>query len=327
MVKNWVDNVGDMKHTMHWSSPRLVPLIQSLNAMNFSDLKGAFEYWDSLRVHMRGVADVLFTASCFQIPFVVRMEELFWAFARELLLVKIVSSDDLNLFLSGPIMPQTVIMLGPHAYSLDSHVPPVPSIVTIMGSDLGVDHRTYSQTSILLHTEGLSFQSGVFIQDVTLVHRVSSPQNCAIRVRGVDKIQTNVRLDGVKVIGGGVRFSNCTQAVIHELNIEDTLVGVYANDVDMLVVNPRLDPHYGLVYSDKGFFKLCKTAFYVTKVNFFCCRLQVYRQCMRIYHACVNEKMSIADCDFMDCGKLGQVLGKTHTVVLLYGCYVSSCFC
>jgi hypothetical protein len=323
MVRKWVDNVGDMKYTMHWSSHRLIPLIQNLTTKNFSDLKGAFEYWDSLRAHMKGVADVLFTASCFQIPFVVRMEELFWAFARELLLVKIVNSDDLNLFLSGPIMPQTVIMLGPYVYSLDSHVPPVPSTVTIMGSDLGVDNRTYSQTSILLHTEGLSFQSGVFIQDVTLVHRVPGPQNCAIRVRGADKIQTKARLDGVKVIGGGVRFSNCTEVLMYEMNIEEALVGVYANDVDMLLVNPRLDPEYGLVFSDKGFFKLCKTAFYVTKVNFFNCRLQVYHQCMRIYHACINVKMSIADCDFMDCGKLGQVLGKPLSTMLLYGCYVS----
>jgi hypothetical protein len=136
-----------------------------------------------------------------------------------------------------------------------------------------------------------------------------------------------VRLDGVRVIGGGVRFSNCSEVLMYEMNIEGTLVGVYANNVDMLIVNPRLDPKHGLVLSDKGFFKLCKTAFYLINVNFFNCRLQLYKQCKRIYNACINVKMSITDCDFMDCGKLGQVLGKKETTMQLYGCYVSLATC
>lgn len=323
MVQNWVSRVGDMRHTMHWSSSDLMPMIQRLNHMPLPELRSAFEYWDCLYVHMKGIADVLFTASCFQIPFVVRLGDLFWAFARELLLVKIDSSDDLNLFLSGSIMPQTVIVLGPHTYLLDSEVPQIQCNVTIKGSPIGVDNSTFSQTTISLHDNGLAFQSGVFIQDVCFVHRAPAALNCAIRVQGIDKRNTRVRLEGVKVVGGGIRFSQCREVNMYELYIENALVGVYVNDVDMLSVNPRLDPQQGFVYSDKAYFELCQTVFYITKAKYFCSCFQVFHQCTRIYHACIDEKMAILDSDFLECGKLGQVLGSQGASMLLCRCYVS----
>lgn len=323
MVKNWVDNVGDMKHTMHWSGPNIMNLVQRLHQMPLSELRSSFDYWDSVRAHMKGIADVLFTASCFRIPFVVHLGDLFWAFARELLLVKLDTSDDLNLFLSCTIMPQTVMVLGPRPYHLDSEVPYVPCNVTIMGSDAGVDSVSFTSTVIWLHEQGLRFRAGVYMYHVRLAHTDRAPLNCAIRVRGDDKASTYVRLEDVFILRGGVRLSKCRSANTFELGIEDALVGLYIHDVDLLSVNPRLDASTGFVPSEKALFNLCKTAIYIVRAKYFCSCFQIFHQCLFVYNACIVSKMVVTDCEFRECGKLGQVLGKQGAELLICRNYVS----
>lgn len=323
MIKNWVDNVGEMKYTMHWSSPDLMAMIQRLHRMPLSELRGSFDYWDSVCAHMKGIADILFTASCFRVPFVVRLGALFWAFARELLLVKLDTSDDLNLFLSGTIMAQTVMVLGLRPYYLDSEVPYLPCNITIKGSDSGVSDTTFSQTIVWLHEQGLRFGAGVYMYRVRLAHVDQNPLNCAIRVRGDVKATTHVRLEDVMVSRGGVRLSKCRSANTFDLCVEDTLVGLYIHDVDLLSVNPRLDPGRGFVSSEKALFRLCKTAVYIIRARFFCSCFQIFHQCLFVYNACIDCKMAIADCEFRECGKMGQVLGKRGAKLLLCGSFVS----
>lgn len=323
LVQNWVENVGDMKYTMHWSSPDIMALVHRLNRMSLDDLRGHFNYWDSVQAHMKGVADVLFTASCFRIPFVVRLGALFWSLARELLLVKLDTSDELNLFLSGTIMQQTVMVLRETPYYLDSETPYVTCNVTIKGSDVGVDNVTFSPTVIWLHEQGLRFKSGVFICRVRLIHIERGALNCAIRVRGDDKRNTHVRLEDVMILRGGVRLSKCRSANTFELCIDDTLVGLYIHDVDLLSVNPRLDALAGFVPSEKALFHLCQTAVYIVRARFFCSCFQNFHKCLFIYNVCIDCNMAIMDCEFRECGKLGQVLGKQGAKLLLCRCLVS----
>jgi hypothetical protein len=306
---------------MYWSCPKVLRLIQKMSVMTMSELTIQYIFKDCLLVHMKGVADVMFVASCFQSPYVVELGDLFWAFAKEIILMRIDNSDDLNLFLCGEVMPQTVVVLAPVLYSLDSHMPAIPVDIVLKGSDKGVEGSQYSQTVIRFFDSGLLFTASAVIRNICFVlGGNASPLACAFQVRGSNKKKTNAVFDNIHITGAGVRASNCNSVETHKLGIDQATVGFYARNVETVSMYSHEKDG---ICSEKSYFRDCDTAFYIPSVGSLICDLQLCYNCKQIFHVCVDKKAMIIGCDFVTCGKLGQILGAEDAVLCVYNNHVS----
>jgi len=145
-----------MDDTLHWVDPSLYKTINSMKSLSIEELQAEFQTPGSrLCAGVTGVMDLMLVCCCFRLPLVMEMDHLFWHFARALVLLDVDSVDTLNSLLWGLVLPQTVLVLEPKQYNLDSLLVPIFVPITIRGTKDQARLQTttlgiYSQASLVI---------------------------------------------------------------------------------------------------------------------------------------------------------------------------------
>ena len=207
MLQSWSEQVGCMDDTLHWVDPSLYKTINSMKSLSIEELQAEFQTPDSrLCSEVNGVMDLMLVCCCFRLPLVMEMDHLFWHFARALVLLDVGSVDTLNSLLWGLVLPQTVLVLEPKQYILDSLLDPIFVPITIRGTKDQATLQTtilgvYSQTSLVFFHH-VRFWHLTFARVVTA--SIMPPSDFIVKLIGWDGCKHKAYFWDVEMLDGGI---------------------------------------------------------------------------------------------------------------------------
>ena len=308
MIQNWEANVGPVESTLHWVGEDLYYHIHCMQKMSLETLQNEFREQRDLDRLATGVMDVLFLSSCFKLPSVVAMGPCFWVFARELIQLKLSSVDHLNSLLWGLVLPQTVIVLEPKKYALDSLLDPIAVPLTIRGQkdDQGVTTvEVHSQTSL------------IFFHN-TRLHRLRFVQAPSVSVPSTDFLVKFCGFGGCKLtafmvdvefVCAGYSVQNYLQVQCNHVHVSRAAVGLSAYSVERLSIlgcdsEVMCEGHTG--------FNGCGIGIQIMDVDHLLVENQVFSGTEKIFHACVKTSSEVKDSNADACVSMGVLLMARH---------------
>ena len=326
-VENWIEKMGPMDQTMHWSEEKLYCHICRMLRYPHSQLLLEFQTNSKTDSLTTGVMDIMFLASCFQLPLVCELGPRFWFFTKELIHLRVSSVDHLNSLLWGLVLPQTVILLDPKPYFMDSDLEAISVDITIKGSKGGASAE--EETVIVVHSK----TSLVFIGSVRLVGlkfkqqrhdpNQSEYSDTVLSFIGWGDDKLLLFMKDVQLVNAGCSVSAYNRAHFCCVSVTDALIGIHVTNVkdvflssgDMLCPGTSFDP--------PGFF-YCDTAIVASDVSVLIAGHQIISHChtvfdLKVKHTCVVEESTISSCDHM-----GKIMTSPNCTPSLIGVSVSA---
>lgn len=309
-VAAWVKNVGTVDQTLHWCHDELYAHICTMNGMNDDDFQHQFVFGSSLDHATVGVMEILFAASCFECPIVVDMGKLFWVFCRELIRIRVSDVDQLNFLLWGQVVDQTVLVLDPVDFHLDSMIPAIQSVISIEGSFVtsreGYNHYTTvymaSHSSLIFH--GNARVSKLIIKRFEVLGAAKTPFSMIFE--GVWGEERKVYIYMLMLHDGGCRVKSYNEVHCDCLMVDDAVVGLHAESIKRIYVQQQ-----GHAQAPQGFhpgFSMCETALTLKFVNHFVCTGCYFKNCFVVWDGRIASVCVVQDVSIMGCVHMGEIL-------------------
>ena len=321
-----------MENTMHWASKELFYRVFTTNDMPLQELQTQFNFQSLLDDSAKGVMDVMFIASCFQLPVVLELGELFWIFAREVIRLRVSTVDHLNFLLWDSVLPQTVLVLDPVTFFLDTLLPPIKNQITIQGTV--VENQLENQSNVVETVarsilDVSSQASLIFLSDVRLctlvVRQVDSPGTklveSVIQFMGFGARSLSVYMNGVELINAGCSVVNYENVHCNHLYVTDAVVGFLGTNIGNLYLTGT---HTHLLdNSVQPGYLFCDTAFCLKDVSNFVCTNQTIYQCKVIFDVRIARVCVIEDAVMCQCDHMGELLTSANCTPSFVRCKVS----
>ena len=314
---------------MHWANDLLYYTIHDTNKQPLVSLQKQFCFNSPLDTVTKGVMDVMFAASCFQLPIVIELGQLFWMFARELIRLRVSTVDHLNFLLWGVVLPQTVLVLDPVTFTLDSLIPPIKTQITIQGrvetqtSDDEV-FETSTRTILLVPSNS----SLIFLSDVRLctltVKQVENPayrqSECVLQFLGFGPRALNLYMNGVELVNAGCSVVNYDKVHCNHLSVTDAVVGFLGTNIKDLYLTGT---HTHLLETEvKTGFYFCDTALSLRDISTFVCAKHTIFNCHVVFDAKISKVCVVEDSAIYECTHMGELLTCSNCVPSFVSCKV-----
>ena len=308
MIEKWETNVGSIDSTLHWVKEELHYHIYCMNKMSLDMLQCEFSEQRTLDKLATGVMDVLFISACFKLPSVDAMGPLFWIFARELIQLHLASVDQLNSLLWGLVLPQTVIVLEPKKYALDSLLDPIIVPLTIQGqqTDQGVTTVEVSSQTSLVFFNNARLDKIRFVQTLPVS---MPPTEFIVKFSGYGGCKLVASMTDVEFVRAGfsVQFYNRMQC--NHVFVSRAVIGIHARNVEQLSIlgygsNEMCDSPTG--------FDACALGMQFMDVDLLLIENQAFSGTEKIFHACVKTSCIVRNCSADNCPNLGTILMAGH---------------
>jgi hypothetical protein len=308
MISAWVDGVGAVEETLHWVKDSLFSRVNCMKYMTLPNIARELQRNSVLWGVAYGVMDVMFVTSCFKLPVMQRMGDLFWVFAKEIIKLHIQSGDMLNSLLWGMVLPQTIICLphSPTGFVIDSLLDPISADITIQGCEKSAGRTiiyVYSHTS-------LTFLSSVRMNSVTFVHRASSSPmpkvGTVLQFCGWKLSPLEVFMNDVFVECGGICLSDYHVVHCNNLFVRGASVGVSVSGVTRLFITGISIE--GVSGGDNTGFDSCETGLRVRNVREVSLGRIVVSNCARLFDAEVGDMFVFGNSMILKCGEIGSIL-------------------
>jgi hypothetical protein len=326
MISAWVNRVGGVEETLHWVKNSLFSRVNCVKYMTLPNMARELQCNSALWAIAYGVMDVMFVTSCFQLPVMQRMGDLFWVFAKEIINLRIQSGDMLNSLLWGMVLPQTIICLPhtPTGFVLDSLLDPISVDVTIQGCE-----RSAGRTVIYVYSHtSLTFLSGARLNGITFVHRASSSPmakvGTVLQFCGWKLSPLEVFMNDVVVECGGVCLSDYHVVHCNHLFVRNAPVGVSVSGVNRLFITGISIA--GISGGDNTGFDSCETALRIRNVCEVSLGRIVVSNCARLFDAEVGDIFVFGNSMILKCGEIGSILmpvGRRASFINLVVCLCS----
>lgn len=322
--------VGDVDSTLHWCKDRVYSRVAVMHAMPFDTLCREFTDGSVLSSMMEGVMDVLFVASCFELPVVVLLGRLFWLLASELINIRVSSVDQLNLLLWNRVLPQTLLVLDPVPFYLDSMIESVDYVVTIQGT-VGVSDGTYPPTRTVLMVPSssvLGFCDSVRLSKLEVRHFEVDGVNQTEHVLGfscTDGEDKVIFLQGVDVYDGGCSISGYGKVHTNHFSVTNTSVGVTVENVGQMFITATQN-----VLSEAGFKSgvfSCGLGFSFAGVSTFVGSGVCIRRCGVVFDVRVKRVFVLEDSCVLKCDSFGEILSSPVCIPSFHRNMVRLCAC
>ncbi len=319
-MRLWIQKVGPVEDTMHWSSTGFYQCISNMYKMDPSALCDQFVFGSSLDSEAKGVMDVLFAAGCFNTPVVELMGSLFWVFAKELIRLYVSDVDFFNLLIWGQPLPQTVLVLAPVVFSLDCMLPGVESVISIEGT-VNKDEKTGEETSESVSRSTIMVPGNtcmVFFNSVRMsgldICRFLVPYapQCerAINITGRVPAGKTVRFVDVDMTGGGLSITNIDSVCCLGLSIRDAKTGVSVKHVEEFFFGSG--GRYIPVLTN------CELAFSLAGLSKASFEEAEFRDSHVVFHARVTNLFEVKRVAVTKCTSMGQVLMNPGNAPMFY---------
>ena len=315
----WINNVGSMRSTMHWSAESLYFHLHSMGSKDSDEFQKEFNIGSVLDAATNGVMDVMFTAACYS-PVMARLGDAFWPLARELIRLRVGSTDQLNLLLWFGVIPQTVLVLEPKRYYLDSMIPHVKTNISIEGS-IGLDSNecdSWEQeycARTLLEVPGntsLVFLCNVRISTIFVQRRevssVYSSNRSVLRFHGSQAKDSSLVLDRVMLVGSGCYATGFEKVHCNQLSVVDASVGFIGKNINTLSLTGGVsDVGGGTV---KSGFIFCDEALRLSDVGSFYCSGQCFEDARMIFRIRIRQTCVVENCVLVRSDHMGEIMAS-----------------
>lgn len=326
MLAVWTEKVGSVEDTLHWVAEPLFYHVNHMNHMPFPALLEHFLIPSDLNRFVVGVMDVLFLTSCFNFPVVSEMGGLFWIFARELIQLKLNTSDMLNSYLWGLAMPQTVILLPPitGGYILDSLLDPIEIEITIQGCLADghtpyVDDTSFHTTIYVYAQSSLTFMSNTRLLKLSIQKKdfpaMMARCDTLVKFIGWGLTKLSAYITDVEFINGGCFATRYDVVHCDHILVKNTSIGLSVQHVAKLFITGN--PPCMLPGPEVSFYR-CLLAISAIEVDTFVSGRQIFSKCKNVFYANVKTAFIVEDSAVKDCEALGEILmspGRRPTFV------------
>ena len=333
--------VGDVDSTLHWCSNQMFARVTAMHKMSLKDLHSEFQFGSRLDRVMVGIMDVMFVASCFEHPYVLSMENMFWIFAQEIILVRASNVDHLNLLLWRKPLPQTVIMLDPIPYFIDSMIPHIDDTISIQGTVVETDDGETSsilsaRTLIMVpSTSTLVFRGNVRLSVLQVMQFETSggrQMEYVMSFIGSGVEGLTVSMQAVDVRNAGCFIAGYSKLSANHFGVTNATTALSARDVDQIYLTAT---HKRL--ADNGFnswFSYSDVAFDFFGVSTFIGTDVFVFECHVICDVKMKKIFVLENSKFHGCTAWGEILSAPtcspslyHNEVLTFAVILHFLFC
>lgn len=307
-----------MNSTMHWSAEKLYFYLHQMHSMGHETFQNEFRSGSMLDEVTHGVMDVMFAAACYS-PVMGRIGTLFWPLAREIIRLRVEGTDQLNLVLWFGVIPQTVLVLEPKTYILDSMVPPILSDISIEGSvPLGsIQCESWELESCartVLEIPGNS--SLVFVGNVrvtTLLVRhlevlsgPSSSDDAMLKFHGSGDQESSLIFDRVMLTGSGCSVVGYEKVHCNQLSVSDAVVGFEGRNIHTLSFTGSINEFSSQFLKSGCLF--CDHALRLFDVCSLFCSGQFFENNKIILYVQVRKTCVFENSVMVQCDHMGEIL-------------------
>lgn len=330
MMSDWEAGVGNVDETLHWVKEPLFLHVHRMKCMPLRSAVLEFHTNSDLWRLAYGVMDVMFVTSCFKLPVMANMGNIFWIFARELICLQVQSGDMLNSLLWGMVLSQTVIHLpsspvGAEFFEIDSLMDPISAEISIYGCRRGEGRTTINVCS---HAS-LVFLSSVRLSSITFNHQKSSEHlwkvDSVLGFHGWKMSPLNLSMNDVIVQNGGVSISDYTFVHCNNLFVKNAAFGVRAVGVKRLFITGIVMEGGSGVFTG---FSQCETVLRTQNVREISLGRLVINDCPRLFDVEVSEIMVFGNSLVARCESMGSIMMPVslrasfiNIVVSLFHCF------
>lgn len=321
----WHSAVGDTESTLHWCGDALFARVAHMNSMSLDELKRELSVGSLLDRSITGIMDLMFVTSCLEFTGPSVMGTLFWAFAREIIRVRVSCVDQLNLLLWKRPLAQTILVLDPVPFFIDSMVPYIETVLSIQGtivrSNEQDSHEGSTARTILMiaSTSTLLFRNSVSLSALQVIHVEASgsrQMEYALSFVGNGLAGLSLALQAVEVRNGGCFVTHYHQVNANHFGVINASTGFNARNVDQLFITAT---HKRL--ADIGFdscFLHCEVALNMVGVSTFVGTGLTVAQCHVICDAKIKKIFVLENSHFEKCFAWGEILSSPTCTPSLY---------
>ncbi len=315
--------MGQTDETLHWCSTSYYACISRMYKTSASELASFLSFGTVLDHEARGIMEVMFAVSCFRAGSFESMGSLFWIFVNELIRVQVKDVDHFNLLLWGQTLPQTVLVLAPVVFVMDSMLPGIEHAISIEGTaNPDADTTTNADyvrrsTIVVPSNTSMVFFNSVRILSVNFKRLVvpyfSVCERCITMTTPVSSGRI-VWLANMEMFEGGIHITNYESVNCLGLTIREAKTGVSVKRVQ--------DFFFGSGGREPPVLEKCELAFFMEKVN------KAYVEDIRLNHikvafdVSVSELFEVKRVAMIQCGSLGRILMKPGNNPLFHGIMV-----
>lgn len=311
---------------MHWCGNAMFSRVTAMHKMSLKDLHVEFSFGSRLDQAIGGVMDVMFVASCFEFPVKDCMGSLFWILARELILVRASTVDQLNLLLWKKPLPQTVLMLDPIPYFVDSMVPHIDHQISIQGTVVEKDNEDESpglltaRTLILVaSTSTIIFRNSVRLSALQVIQVETSgarQMEYVLSFIGTGARNLSVSLQAVDVRNAGCFVTQYSKLSGNHFGVTNASTGLALRDVDQVFLTAT---HQRLAYNGfNSWFSHCEVAFSFFGVSTFVGANVFVFECHVVCDVKVKNIFVLENSRFQKCFAWGEILSTPTCIPSLY---------
>jgi len=290
-----------------------------------SELDSFLSFGTVLDHETRGIMEVMFAVSCFRAGSFESMGSLFWIFVNELIRVQVKDVDHFNLLLWGQTLPQTVLVLAPVVFVMDSMLPGIEHAISIEGTanpDAGTTtNADYVRRSTIVVPSNTSM---VFFNSVRILSvnfkRLVVPyfpvcERCITMTTPVSS-GCIVWLANMEMFEGGIHVTNYDSVNCLGLTIREAKTGMSVKRVQ--------DFFFGSGGREAPVLEKCELAFFMERVNRACFEDICLNQSRVAFDANVSDLFEVRRVAMIQCGSLGQILMKPGNNPLFHRIMVCS---
>lgn len=310
-----------MDNTLHWVKDSVYLHVALMHRMSLEDLRNEFDVGSRLNQVTKGVMDVMFVASCFDLPIVAKLGRLFWIFAREIIRIRVSSSDQLNLLLWNRVLPQTVLVLDPIPFFLDAMMEPIDYVVSFQGTIMerteGMAPDAVPARTVLMvaSTSALIFHASARVSILEVQHFdvLGVVQHMyALRFTSVCADDRLIHLQAVFVRNSGCFITGYAKVHANHLSVENATTGLNVKDVGQLYITTTHPPLIDVGFNSK--FSYCDVGFSFSGVSSFIGSNLIFSDCCVALDVKMKQIFILEDSRITKCDSLGEILSAPSCI-------------